>query len=572
MDFTKQMRTQRRKDAKKDAGRTARRTAGLGLLLFAAACGFASAAEEPKLADKTTYADHVSPILREHCFGCHNQTKATNDLALDSYESLRKGGASGEAIKPGDPDNSYLWALVNHDAEPHMPPKQDKLPAAKLEVIKKWIAGGALKDSGSKAEIAKKPGVEMNLSAGANKPEGPAAMPEGHSRQPIVHTPRAGAVTAIAASPWAPLAAVAGQRQIVLYHSESGELLGVLPFPGVPHVLKFSRSGALLLAGGGEAVRRGLVVGYDVKTGKKLFELGDELDVVLAADITADLTKVALGGPQKVVRVYNVADGSQAYQITKHTDWIYSLEFSPDGILLATADRGGGLLVWEAANGREFYNLEGHKVGVASVAFRDDSNLLASGSDDGTIKLWNLIDGKQLQSVNAHGGGVTSIAFTHDGRLASCGRDRVAKLWDAGGKQIRAFEAMKDIALEVAITHDGGRVLAGDWTGEIRVWNAADGKQTATLTGNPAEKPVPKPNGGGKPLSPESAGHAQLMRATTSARCISRTIWRFLRGPDATHGVNASKLSNAIQCLSSRCCIFLCKQSTEVGSFSVGHG
>ena len=52
-------------------------------------------------AGKITYEEHVKPIFRENCFVCHNQNKATNDLALDSYERVRKGGASGEAIAAG---------------------------------------------------------------------------------------------------------------------------------------------------------------------------------------------------------------------------------------------------------------------------------------------------------------------------------------------------------------------------------------------------------------------------------------------------------------------------------------
>jgi WD40 repeat protein len=126
---------------------------------------------------------------------------------------------------------------------------------------------------------------------------------------------------------------------------------------------------------------------------------------------------------------------------------------------------------------------------VTDVSWRSDSNVLASAGEDGAIKLWNMEDGKQLKSTNAHGQGVTSIDFTHDGRLASCGRDRVAKLWDPAGKQQRAFEPFADLALEVAITHDGARVVAGDWTGEIRMWDAADGKRAATLTSNP---PMPE--------------------------------------------------------------------------------
>ena len=136
-------------------------------------------------------------------------------------------------------------------------------------------------------------------------------MPEGVFRQPVVYTPRPAAITALAASPWAPLAAIAGQRQIVLYNTDSAELAGVLPFPeGIPYSLRFSRSGKLLLAGGGKAASRGLAAVYDVHSGKRLSQVGDELDAVLAADINASQTLIALGGPQKIVRVFNVGDGS----------------------------------------------------------------------------------------------------------------------------------------------------------------------------------------------------------------------------------------------------------------------
>src|SRR5271157_3876803 len=127
--------------------------------LLLAPCATA-AADGPKI----TYEEHVRPIFREHCFACHNQGKATNDLALDSYERIRKGGASGEAITPGDPDGSYLYSLVSHKDEPHMPPKGDKLPAEKLEILRKWIAGGALKDSGAKAAV-NKPTVNLAMAA-----------------------------------------------------------------------------------------------------------------------------------------------------------------------------------------------------------------------------------------------------------------------------------------------------------------------------------------------------------------------------------------------------------------------
>ena len=79
---------------------------------------------------------------------------------------------------------------------------------------------------------------------------------------------------------------MAGQNQIVLYHTDTLECLGVLPFTeGIPYVLKFSRNGSVLLAGGGRGGHSGCVVLYDVKTGKRLAKIGDELDAVMAADI-----------------------------------------------------------------------------------------------------------------------------------------------------------------------------------------------------------------------------------------------------------------------------------------------
>jgi mono/diheme cytochrome c family protein len=164
------------------------------------------------LAAKVTYAEHVQPIFREHCYTCHGPEAQKSDLALDNFAALMRGGASGEVIEAGDPDASRLWALVSHSESPEMPPQQPKLADAKLAIIKQWITGGALENSGSTVKIKKKPSMDLQVSAGSGKPTGPVAMPEAGKvlRQPVVYTARASAVTAIASSPWAPLIAIAG--------------------------------------------------------------------------------------------------------------------------------------------------------------------------------------------------------------------------------------------------------------------------------------------------------------------------------------------------------------------------
>jgi mono/diheme cytochrome c family protein len=226
-----------------------------GVVLFAAH-SLAQDARPAAPAVKITYDQHVRPILREHCFSCHSADKQESGLQLDTYQKTMAGGSGGEIVLAGDLGSSRLWALVSHAEEPKMPPRQDKLAAAKLDLISKWIEQGAPENAGSKVAVKKNPLAALAVNTSAAR--GSTALPQGLLRQPVRYTAKSGQVTALAASPWAPLVAIAGQKQVVLYHSESGELVGILPFPeGVPYVIRFSRSGSLLLAAGGRGGHSG---------------------------------------------------------------------------------------------------------------------------------------------------------------------------------------------------------------------------------------------------------------------------------------------------------------------------
>lgn len=437
---------------------------------------------------KVNFQDDIAPIFEGECNACHNSGQKKGGLALDTYGALMEGGGSGAVIVPGESSNSRLYLLVTHAETPTMPPNSPKMIDEDLALIEAWIAGGAPETSGSVVAMAAKPKLDFTLDPDSvGKPVGEPAMPVGLSTQPVVVSPRPNAILALAASPWAPLVAVAGHKQVLLYDTSTRSLRGVLPFEeGEVHSLSFSRDGGILLAGGGVGGRSGIAVGWDVKTGARLFEVGKEYDVVLAADLSPDRRLVAVGGPSKLVRVYAVADGSLVYEAKKHTEWVTSIAFSADGVLLASGDRNGGLIVWEGWTGREFYDLRGHTAMVSGLSWRLDSNVLASSSEDGTIRLWNMLDGNGLKSWGAHGGGALDVTFAKDGRLASAGRDRVAKLWDQEGNAIRQFEAFGDIGLQAVLTFDDAAVIAGDWAGEVRVWSVADGARLGDLVANPA--------------------------------------------------------------------------------------
>jgi WD40 repeat protein/predicted nucleic acid-binding Zn-ribbon protein len=451
-------------------------------------CAYALLAMSVRAEDapqKITFDEHIKPIFREHCMSCHNVGDKSSGLALDTYGATLEGGSGGKIVAEGNLDGSRLWTLVNHTAQPFMPPDQDKIPEPQIALLKQWIEQGMPENSGS---VIKKPKASM-ASLGSviqGRPEGAPPMPEFALKQPTVFTERSAAISAIAASPWSPLVAIGGQKQVSLYHSESTELLGILPFPeGEPQSIRFSRDGQLVLVGGGRHSHSGYAVLYNLKTGERITRVGDELDVVFAADISDDNSKIALAGPQKMVRVYDTATGNLLYEQKKHTDWIYAVRFSPDGVLLATADRSNGMVVWEADTGRVYLDLVGHKNEIRSIAWRPDSSALISSSLDGTIKMWEMVNGQMIKSVDAHSGGVSAVDVCNDGTIASCGRDNKVKVWDAGLNPAGEMSPLADAGLEAAITVDGKQVVAGDWAGNVTIWNRAEPAKPIPLRANP---------------------------------------------------------------------------------------
>jgi WD40 repeat protein len=434
--------------------------------------------------DKVTYDDHLAPIFRQRCGSCHNPTAKKADLDVTTYFGLMQGGASGSSVEAGDASASYLFSLVTHEAEPYMPQNADKLPDAEIDVLRRWIDGGALENAGSKAV---KPKPKMSVAADLDPGKRPEVvpMPPRLVLEPHYRTARAPMARSLATSPWAPLLAVTSQRQILLYHTGTLELVGVFPFPeGQPNVVRFSRDGRLLLAGGGRPAASGKVVVWDIATGERVFEIGNELDVVLAADISADHKRIALGGPQRIVRVYSTETGELLYEKAKHTDWVLAVEFSPDGVLLATADRSAGLCVWETHSGNEYLTLNGHTAAVTDVSWRGDSNLLASVSEDATIRLWELENGTAVKNWSGKTA-LLSLEFTRDGRLVTCGRDQITRLWDQDGKQLMETPPIGEVAVSVTFCDESSRAIAASWAGAVQVYKADDASALGNLATNP---------------------------------------------------------------------------------------
>jgi mono/diheme cytochrome c family protein len=95
-----------------------------------------------------TFADHVYPILQEHCAECHQAGGSGAEdtgFRVDSYASLMQGSNYGPVIEPGTARTSSLFILIS--SKDHltvsMPRDRPPLSDEEIETIRAWIDNGA---------------------------------------------------------------------------------------------------------------------------------------------------------------------------------------------------------------------------------------------------------------------------------------------------------------------------------------------------------------------------------------------------------------------------------------------
>ncbi len=453
------------------------------LALAAAARPAQAQAEQPvpdKPAPIAVAYDQVRPVLQKRCVTCHDEGRNKGDLDLSSLEGIKAGGVSGPAVVSGNPDESPIYLLTAHLDNPKMPPNNPKIPQREIDLIRRWIEGGLVDRGNAVKAAAPADGATPGSAPAATMKS--AVPAEAGASMAIAPVARPTPITALAASPAAPLVALSGPKQVVLFRWTDRSPLKAFAFPeGDVFALRFSRDGKLLVAGGGVGGLSGRVVGFEVATGKRLFELGDERDAVLAVDISADKSLVALGGPGRAVKVFRTSDGELTATLRKHIDWILSLAFSPEGLLLASGDRFGGLQVWEAQSGKEFQTLRGHVGPVTALGWSADSERLLSAGQDDSLRFWNMHDGTQTARWNGGVGGILAVDIDTAGRVVCGGRERKLAVWERPEAGVRQM-SLPDEVVKLAVSHDSSHVIAGDAAGNVAVFNLTDGALTGNLS------------------------------------------------------------------------------------------
>ncbi|MEN8829484.1 MAG: PSD1 and planctomycete cytochrome C domain-containing protein [Lentimonas sp.] len=91
------------------------------------------------------FETNIRPVLSESCYECHaeDSEKLKGGLLLDSKAGWMRGGDTGQAIVPGDAENSLLIHMIRHEPGYKAMPLKSKLSDVQISNFVTWINEGA---------------------------------------------------------------------------------------------------------------------------------------------------------------------------------------------------------------------------------------------------------------------------------------------------------------------------------------------------------------------------------------------------------------------------------------------
>jgi WD40 repeat protein len=451
---------------------------------MAALTGIASAEEpksaEPKLLDvaevkrdqPVNFEQEVLPLLRKNCTACHNATTAENGLNLETPATMLKGGEHGPAVVAGKGLDSLLVLRARGGGDGPMPPADNKAGAAALSpqelgLLKLWI------DQGATGTVSGEPGI---------------------SWQPL--PARVQPIYSVVLTPDGQFAACGRGNQAFVYQVPTGREVCRLVDPALSPVsaadhdliqsLAFNPDGQMLATGGFQNV--------------KLWQRpanGREATLALPAAaralaMSADGRWLAVAGDDHHVRLFELAGMKPGPVLAGHAQPVVAVRFSPDGALLFSASSDGAIRAWRIPTGEAAWQLN---IGLptAALAVIGPGPQLATGGADGKLRVWNpptepASDKKPepVAELACHAKPITAIVSlaTQAGMLYSAGEDGLLIVWDiAGKKPSRQINHGAPIAA-IAVRADGQQLATAGSDKAAKLWNSADGKLMASVTGD----------------------------------------------------------------------------------------
>jgi WD40 repeat protein/serine/threonine protein kinase len=216
---------------------------------------------------------------------------------------------------------------------------------------------------------------------------------------------------------------------------------------------------------------RGLILRWDVKSGKPLASLNVPGGLVQSLAVSPDGRWLASAGFDRLIRIWSLPSGSLIRSIPsgQGEDSISCLKFSPDSTRLASGsghlsflESPGSIALWDVETGNPLWSVAPTPVSIRDIAFSPDETKLAVALHDGRIRLHDPSTGREVTSFVAHTGSATAAEFTPDSRrLISGGTDGI-KVWDPDDWS-EVFVYTEESVLTLALCDDGRKLIFGGY-------------------------------------------------------------------------------------------------------------
>ncbi|MDX2288273.1 MAG: c-type cytochrome [Hyphomicrobiaceae bacterium] len=138
------------------------------------------------------------------------------------------------------------------------------------------------------------------------------------------------------------------------------------------------------------------------------------------------------------------------------------------------------LMVWDVSvdPARPLHRLADHAGAVNAVALTPDGTRALAAGDDGSLTVSDIASGKLVHRFTGHGAKVVDLAISSDGGFAvTASWDRTARIWNLRAlTEGPVLEGHRGPVNAVAVSTDGTAVYTASADGEIRRFQAADGR------------------------------------------------------------------------------------------------
>jgi hypothetical protein len=197
--------------------------------------------------------------------------------------------------------------------------------------------------------------------------------------------------------------------------------------------------------------------------------------------------KIGVVDKKNTIRIYSIKDyklvGGFRINLPDNNPLENTVDISPYGNYLSIAVKGKNkTTVWDIKQKKLLHTLGWHRGEVLTVSFDFDENYLLTGGMDGRAYLWSIELGKMVTSLPHHPDYILASGFSRNSLWAATGSfDKLVSITNIASMNITYRKKSHRGAVTKIKFLKSHRMLSGDKTGEILIWNYIKGEVLARL-------------------------------------------------------------------------------------------